>query len=155
MSRVFRRQLVHRAIIDDGAELSAGGVDLRSFGRNFHDFLRRTDLQNRVERDYLIDIHKHAGLHILLETSQLKFDAIAARHDFHKIKIAACICLSVATGAGRLIYQRDLYVRENSARGISDTPDDPATGALGERRKSEKAECEQESQRTMRQRRMH
>ena len=64
-------QLIHRAVIDDGAQLGAGSVNLRSFGGDFDDFLSRTDLQYRVERDHLVDIDQHAGLDILLETGEL------------------------------------------------------------------------------------
>jgi len=43
-----QRKFVHRAVVDDRAELRARGIDLRSFGGYIDDFLRASDLQRGV-----------------------------------------------------------------------------------------------------------
>ena len=76
---------------------------------------------------------------ILLETSQLKFDAVYAGRHFEKNVVAAVIGLGIAGDAGRLVGQTSPSTSsQNGAAGISHPPQDSATGALCESRQCER-----------------
>ena len=74
MSRVFSGSSADRAIVHDGAQLRAGGIDQRRLGSDIDHFLGLAQLHDHVQRQDLI----HVEGDVVAEDVTERSDAAAA-----------------------------------------------------------------------------
>ena len=64
----IERKIGYRAIVDNCAELGAGGIDQGGFRGHVNDFLSSAQLHGHVQGDDLVDVERDAFADILLKS---------------------------------------------------------------------------------------
>ena len=103
-------------------------------------------MQDGIEGHDLVDVDRHAALHIFLETRMLIGRLIDAGHNLDKRVVAIAIGLGFTADSGGLIGERNFYSVQHGAGWVTDPPDDSAASALSEQGNCEGGEQTEHSQ---------